>query len=123
VGLMTLMLMSSVGLSECEAHYNNSEKTGLASWYGGGEKLNEFMANGQKFDPEALTCAAWGYPFGTKLLVTSWVNGKSIIVVATDRGPSKTKYPNRIIDLTKEAFSRIADLDVGIIPVTVGLAE
>jgi len=97
-------------------------KEGVASWYGGGEKLNKYTANGDVFNPEAFMCASWHYEFGTDLRVTNLANGKSIFVRCNDRGPSR-KYPERIIDLTKAAFQQIADLRVGLINVTVEVIE
>ena len=51
--------------------------------------------------------AAWGYPFHTKLKVTNLENGKSVVVTVLDRGPAKRL--NRVIDLSKSAFQKIAD--------------
>ncbi len=90
---------------------------GVASWYGGGEPLNMHTANGEIFSPEKLTCAAWDYPFDTELKVTNLYNSKSVIVRVNDRGPNKKL--GRAIDLTKKAFSEIADLEQGLIGVKI----
>ena len=90
---------------------------GLASWYGGGEKLNKYTASGEVFDPEALTCAIWNPPFGTYLRVTNPVNGYSVLVRVNDRGPALRL--NRLIDLSRRAFSEIAPLKKGLIKVEV----
>jgi rare lipoprotein A (peptidoglycan hydrolase) len=90
---------------------------GLASWYGGGEKLNKYTASGEVFDPGGLTCAIWDVPFGTYLKVTNVRNGYSILVKVNDRGPAKRL--GRLIDLTWRAFSEIAPLKEGIIRVKV----
>jgi len=90
---------------------------GIASWYGGKEKLNRYTASGEIFDPEGYTCASWYYPFETYLKVTNLRNGKSVIVRVNDRGPAKRL--GRIIDLTKRAFSEIEDLRRGLIRVKV----
>jgi len=90
---------------------------GIASWYGGGEKLNKYTASGEIFDPEGYTCASWYYPFGTYLKVTNLRNGKSVIVRVNDRGPAKRL--GRIVDLTKKAFSEIEDLKRGLVRVRV----
>ena len=79
----------------------------VASWYGGGEKLNKYTANGEIFNPKALTCASWNYAFNTRLKVSNISNGKSVIVRVNDRGPARRL--GRAIDLTKFAFSRIAN--------------
>ena len=89
----------------------------VASWYGGSEKLNEHTANMEPFSPEALTCASWDYPFNTRLKVTNIASGKSVIVRVNDRGPNKRL--GRAVDLTKKAFTSIADTDEGLALVTV----
>lgn len=89
----------------------------LASWYGGGENLNKHTANGEVFSPYALTCASWDYPFGTELKVASIATGKSVIVRVNDRGPNKRL--GRAIDLTKSAFSKIANTEEGLILVRI----
>jgi len=89
----------------------------IASWYGGGEKLNKHTANGDVFNPEEMTCASWHHPFETRLKVTNLENGKSIIVRVNDRGPNKRL--GRVIDLSREAFRKIANLKQGLIPVDI----
>ncbi len=99
---------------------------GKASWYGGDfekESLNKTTANGEIFNPEALTCASWYYPFGTKLRITNLANGESIEVRVNDRGPNRIELPDRIIDLTRRAFREIADSDRGLIDVRVEVIE
>lgn len=72
-------------------------ETGIASYYGNGEKLNKYTANGEVFDPTQMTCATYNYPFNTWLKVTNLTNGKEIIVRVNDRGPNKRL--GRVIDL------------------------
>ena len=96
-------------------------KFGFASWYGSGnpdEGLNLFTADGNIFNPYALTCATRHYPFGTLLKVINLENKKSVIVKVNDRGPADW-LPERKIDLSKEAFSDIANLNEGLIPVII----
>ena len=90
---------------------------GLASWYGGGEKLNKYTASGEVFDPDGLTCAIWEIPFGTYLQITNLGNGHSVLVKVNDRGPARRL--GRLIDLTRRAFSEIAPLKEGPIRVRV----
>ena len=94
-----------------------AEATEIASWYGGGEKLNKHTANGEVFNPDFLTCASWDYSFNTKLKVTNISTGKSVIVRVNDRGPNKRL--GRAIDLTKRAFSKIANTKEGLITVKI----
>lgn len=76
-----------------------SAEIGFASWYFG----------------LGLMCAAHKYlPFGAKVKVTNKINGKSVIVVINDRGPY---VKSRIIDLSDDAFLKIASLGAGIIPI------
>jgi len=89
----------------------------VASWYGDGEKLNKHTASGEIFNPKELTCASWDYDFNTLLKVTNITNGKSIVVRVNDRGPNKRL--GRTVDLTKFAFSKIADIREGLIFVKV----
>ncbi len=94
-------------------------RTGSASWYSEqspGIRLR--TANNEIFDDSDLTCAMWDVPFGQRIKVTNRANGKSIIVRVNDRGPhSRFVRQGRIIDLTKNAFSKLAELDNGLIQV------
>ncbi|MGD0060979.1 MAG: septal ring lytic transglycosylase RlpA family protein [Verrucomicrobiia bacterium] len=89
----------------------------LASWYG--EKHRGLrMANGQRFDPDKLTAASWFYNLGTTVVVTH--ENRSVIVKITDRGPAKRLLGEGIkIDLSRAAFAKLADPDLGLINVTV----
>jgi rare lipoprotein A len=72
-------------------------QVGEASWY--------------SFAPgDGLTAAHPSLPFGTVVTVTNLGNGESVQVVINDRGP----FGGRIIDLSDEAFARIAPLSQGV---------
>ncbi len=60
-----------------------------------------------------LTAAHPWLPYGTVVTVTDLATGKSVRVVINDRGP----FGGRIIDLSPEAFSRLAPLGTGVIDV------
>ena len=94
---------------------------GKASWYSRKDRgIRKRTANMEIFKDTGLTCAAWGLPFGSLLEVTNLDNGKSVIVRVNDRGPAKRLVRRgRIIDLTKTAFSAIADNKNGLIDVRV----
>lgn len=94
---------------------------GIASWYGERHR-GKLMANGKPFNPDAMTCASWHYPFGTLLKVTSQNTGAFVIVEVTDRGPSK-KYRDRIIDLSKAAFNQIYPTHFGLDDVKVEVVK
>ena len=107
---MKYRMLSLVGLLMVPLH------AATASWYG--EESLGPMANGRPFDPSALTCASWFYPFGTRLQVIHGTN--SVVVTVTDRGPAKRLVrKGRVIDLSRAAFARLAPLSKGVIPVTI----
>ncbi|MBE2185583.1 MAG: septal ring lytic transglycosylase RlpA family protein [Rhodothermales bacterium] len=54
-------------------------------------------ANGERFNPEAMTAAHKTLPFGTRIRVTSTATGRSVIVRVNDRGPF---VRGRILDLS-----------------------
>ena len=78
----------------------------IASWYDcvkpGECSKRKITANGEKFNPNALTAAHKTLPFGTKLKVT--YKGKSVIVRINDRGPF---VKGRHLDLSRAAARRI----------------
>ena len=97
-----------------------------ASWYSKNDPTDpfehKFNADGSKFSENALTCAMRSRDFGKYYKVTNLANGKSVIVKHRDYGPAKEyrgRKLNRDIDLSKAAFQKIADLDVGVITVKV----
>jgi resuscitation-promoting factor RpfB len=88
-----------VGRREVDAVANAGDniQVGEASWY--------------SFAPgSGLTAAHPWLPFGTVVTVTNLANGRSVQVVINDRGP----FGGRIIDLSDEAFARIAPLGQGV---------
>jgi rare lipoprotein A len=62
-------------------------------------------ASGKKYNKTQYTAAHKKLPFGTMVKVTNEVNGKSVTVEITDRGPFVRA---REIDLSKRAFMDIA---------------
>lgn len=90
--------------------------TGTASWYGQGFE-GKLTASGYVYDSNQLTCASNDYPFGTVLKVTNNENGKSVLVVVTDRG-GFDEY-GRVIDLSRAAFFKISTLGHGLIDVKI----
>jgi len=77
---------------------------GIASWYSyhGG-----------------LFAASTKFKKGSILRVINKVNHKFVDVIVNDYGPDKKIFPNRIIDLDKIAFQKIAHLRSGIIRIIV----
>jgi rare lipoprotein A len=75
------------------------DETGVASWYGA-EFQGQHTANGEVFDPNALTAAHRTLPMPVNVRVTNLDNGRSLIVRVNDRGPFSR---GRIIDVSKHA--------------------
>lgn len=73
---------------------------GVASWY----------------ERTGLVAAHPSLPFGTRVAVTNVNTGRSVTVVINDRGPY---IGGRIIDLSDDAFARIAPLSRGTCPVRI----
>lgn len=89
------------------------KETGIASWYESAID-GALTANGERFNPEALTGAHKSLPFGTIVSVHNLANGKTVEVRINDRGPY---VEGRIIDLTPAAAQAIDMLESGITPV------
>lgn len=75
----------------------------IASWYGA-KHAGKKMANGKRFDPEALTAAHRTLPLGSVVRVVNLRTNKSVIVQITDRGPY---IKGRKIDLSRRAARSI----------------
>jgi uncharacterized protein YabE (DUF348 family) len=73
-------------------------QTGLASWY----------------HRTGMVAAHKTLPFGTRVHVTNLANGETVTVVINDRGPY---IDGRVIDLSDDAFARLAPLGSGVINV------
>jgi len=78
--------------------------SGKASWYS--YKGGDFAAS-----PD--------FPKGSKLRVTNLDNGKTVDVTINDFGPDRIKHPDRVVDLDKKAFLKIASIKDGIINIKV----
>jgi len=95
---------------------------GYATWYSYGSCLREGntgrTASGVLMQDEALTCAHPALPFGTRLVVHH--NQQSVICTVNDRGPgSGPRSRGVIVDLSPAAFSELAPLGRGKIPVMI----
>jgi len=87
-------------------------ETGRASWY----DLASVTASGEVMDAGALTAAHRTLALGTKVRVENLDNGRAVVVRINDRGPFAK---NRIIDLSKEAASRLDMIEDGVALVAV----
>jgi rare lipoprotein A len=110
-----------LSIKDCIAEQNNLK----ASFYSinslereGTTKFSKnIMANGKRFDENALTCATRLYPLGTNLKITNPKNKKSVTVKVTDR--IGKRFATSRIDLSKAAFKEIADLKQGLVEINV----
>ncbi len=87
-----------------------------ASFYSEGQRT----ANGETFNPNALTAAHKTLRFNTRVRVTNKANGKSVVVRINDRGPF---VAGRCIDLSRAAFTTIASTSAGVASVSVEVLE
>ena len=87
-----------------------------ASWYGK-PFHNRLTASGERYNMWAMTCASNSHKMGTKLRVTNKDNNKSIVVRVIDTG-GFNKY-GRTLDLSRGAFSKIADIKQGLVKVDI----
>jgi rare lipoprotein A len=79
--------------------------------YYGGKFAGRKTANGERFNPNALTMAHPSLPFGTMVRVTNLRNNKRVVVRVNDRGPST---PDRIGDLSRAAAVKLNMLKSGV---------
>lgn len=96
-------------------HRIANHETGKASYYADKYQGRQ-TANGERFNQNARTAAHKTLAFGTLVQVTNKRNGRSVVVRVNDRGPF---VKGRIIDLSKSAFSAIADRRLGVVEVVV----
>lgn len=93
-----------------QAHHSGKLfTTGMASFYGK-KFAGRLTANGERFNPSAMTAAHRTARFGTKIRVTNLRNGKKIVVRINDRGPYAK---GRIIDLSRAAARKIGMIHSG----------
>ncbi len=96
------------------------KETGVASWYGDEtlrQKDGHMTANGEAFNPNALSAAHKHLPLPTNVKVTNLQNGRSVIVRVNDRGPFPSDHNpasgRRIIDLSYAAAKQLGFHDKG----------
>jgi len=94
-------------------------ETGKASFYAT-KHQNKKTASGERYKHELKTAAHRILPFGTKIKVTNLANDKSVVVKINDRGPY---VKGRIVDLSRSAFSSIANTASGVISVKLEVVE
>lgn len=93
--------------------YKNWRQEGIASWYGDWH-AGRLTANGERFDPRALTAAHKTLPLGSYVIVKNLRNGRMLEVRINDRGPY---LDGRVIDLSEAAAKRLGMHKEGLAPV------
>ena len=119
--------LSVLFLNSCAGHASyrpdlvptSYKETGIASYYAR-KFQNRKTASGERFNNNLMTAAHKTLPFGTDVIVKNIDNGKSVKVRINDRGPF---IKGRIIDLTRAAFSQIANLDKGVAKVEIRVVK
>src|SRR5262249_38398855 len=87
---------------------------GLATFYS--SRFNgRKTANGERYDPRALTAAHRTLPFGTRVEVRR-PEGRSVVVRINDRGPYSKGH---VIDLSRRAASGLGLLHDGVAQVEI----
>lgn len=94
---------------------SQEQQQGKASFYAK-SFAGRRTASGERMHNDSLTCAHRTYPFSTMLRVLNPVNGKSVIVRVTDRGPF---VRGRIIDLSWRAAKELDIISEGVAVVVV----
>jgi rare lipoprotein A len=87
-------LLGAVVMSGAGASTMANTQTGMASWY----QMGHTTANGERYNPDAMTAAHRTLPFGTVVQVTNLNNGRSVRLRINDRGPF---VGGRIIDVSR----------------------
>lgn len=122
-----LFLTLLIAISACSQNRSTSNtsrtpanyESGIASYYADKYQGRQ-TASGERFDQNAQTAAHKTLRFGTWVKVTNVENGRSVNVRINDRGPF---VKGRVIDLSKLAFSAIANPSAGIVNVTVEVLQ
>jgi rare lipoprotein A len=110
-------MVVGVGATGAEARTHRHGGVVLASFYGGGERLNTHTASGERFRPGGLTAAHRSLPLGTRVQVTNVRTGRSVVVRINDRGPAAKT--GRSLDLARGAAQAIGFRGVGHVAMTV----
>ena len=100
--LMALSLIALPVLAQA-GDVRNLIGEGTASYYGS-EFAGSRTANGERFDPAAMTAAHRSLAFHSRVAVTNLSNGQEVIVRINDRGPWGK---SRIIDISHAAARQI----------------
>jgi rare lipoprotein A len=95
---------------------DDTKQTGLATWYGS-EFAGKPTANGERFDPNAMTAAHRKLKFGTWVEVRRVDTGRTVRVRINDRGPWGDS--RKVIDLSRRAATDLDMIKEGAVKVEV----
>ena len=110
----SVLWISIAILLACVPSMITAGEQGIASWYTSAT-ADSLTANGEVFDPTALSAAHKTLKFGTVVRVEDTKTGRSVEVRINDRGPF---VQGRIIDLTPAAAKALGIYERGIAPVS-----
>ncbi|AAV82597.1 UNVERIFIED_ORG: rare lipoprotein A [Idiomarina abyssalis] len=120
VGIFMLALTGCTSIpAESPQNVVGTRESGKASYYAMKYQFRT-TASGETYNHFSSTAAHRTLPFGTKVRVTNIANNKSVVVKINDRGPF---IDGRVIDLSRSAFDKIADLDSGVIEVATEVVD
>lgn len=91
------------------------DEVGYASWYGD-ELRDSLTANGEPFNPDAITAAHRTLPLPSYVEITALDTGRTILARVNDRGPFSN---DRLIDLSQGAARQLGISGQGHAPVRV----
>lgn len=107
------------GITYVPADIRDYDTLGYATWYGE-EHRGSRTANGEAFDPEAVSAAHRTLPMPCYVEVTALDTGRTILVRVNDRGPFVN---GRLIDLSKGAARQLGISGSGMAAVRVRRVE
>jgi rare lipoprotein A len=127
IAVLTATLSSSPAISSTLSeenapsshHADRKTQVGTASHYGRGH-AGLRTASGERFNPEAMTCAHRTLPLGSVVKVTNIETGKHVDVTVNDRGPY---IRGRIVDLSERAARELGVGDRGLLHVSIEVAN
>lgn len=112
--IILLFLLLFAGCDSNQPVKGPYPRMGLASWY------DPSLTSPELFKKRGVTCAMRRTDYGKYYQVCNLANNKCVFVRHNDFGPALGMYrKGRIIDLSKSAFRLIADLDLGLVEVSV----
>jgi len=117
--ILALALLAGCAGPRSLAPRGRAPEIGIASFYGP-EFQGRETASGSRYRKNGLTAAHRTLPFGTKVRVTNLENGRSVVVVVTDRGPHRK---GRVIDLSKRAARELRMLRDGVTRVSLDVVD